>query len=71
MVLLQTLGNEKKKWIKDLETAALWSAHLHELEGELKVLHWVHFNAEELQAHDEADGGLDDVGALLFLSELL
>ena len=45
--------------------------YLHELEGGFKVLHRVHFDAEELESHDEADGGLDDVGALLLLSQLL
>lgn len=47
------------------------SAYLHELKGEFKVLHRVHFDAEELEAHDEANGGLDDVGALLLLPQLL
>lgn len=49
----------------------LGSAYLHELEGGLEVFHWVHFDAEELETHDEADGRLDDVGALLLLSQLL
>lgn len=61
----------RKKHNKKLSRRASWSAHLHELEGELKVLHRVHFDAEELEAHDEADGGLDDVGALLLLPQLL
>ena len=47
------------------------SVYLHELEGGFKVFHRVHFDAEELESHDEADGGLDDVGALLLLSQLL
>lgn len=45
--------------------------YLHKLERSFKIFHWVHFDAEELESHDEADGGLDDVGALLLLSELL
>lgn len=45
--------------------------YLHELEGCLKVLHWVHFDAKKLESHDEADGGLDDIGTLLLLSQLL
>lgn len=49
----------------------LGSAYLHELEGGFEVFHRVHFDAEELESHDEADGGLDDVGALLLLSQLL
>lgn len=47
------------------------SVYLHELEGGFKVFHRVHFDAEELESHDEADGGLDDVGALLLLPQLL
>lgn len=47
------------------------SVYLHELEGSFKVFHWVHFDAEKLESHDEADGGLDDVRALLFLPQLL
>lgn len=62
-----------------LNTAPLWqgsyysssSVYLHELEGSFKVFHWVHFDAEKLESHDEADGGLDDVRALLFLPQLL
>ena len=45
--------------------------YLHELEGCFKVFHRVHFDAEELESHDEADGGLDDVGALLLRPQLL
>ena len=47
------------------------TVYLHELEGGFKVFHRVHFDSEELEAHDEADGGLDDVGALLLLPQLL
>lgn len=47
------------------------SVYLHELEGSFKVFHRVHFDAEKLESHDEADGGLDDVRALLFLPQLL
>lgn len=47
------------------------SLYLHELEGSFKVFHRVHFDAEKLESHDEADGGLDDVRALLLLSQLL
>ena len=53
---------------------AIWAfavAHLHELEGGLKVLHRVHLDTEELDAHDEADGGLQDVRTLLLLTQLL
>ena len=45
--------------------------YLHELEGGLKVLHGVHLDAEELDAHDEADGALGHVRALLLLPQLL
>lgn len=45
--------------------------YLHKLERSFEIFHWVHFDAEKLESHDEADGGLDDVGALLLLSELL
>ena len=47
------------------------SDYLHELEGGFEVFHRVHFYSEELESHDETDGGLDDVGALLLLSQLL
>lgn len=44
--------------------------HLHELEGGLEVLHGVHLDAEELDAHDEADGALKHGRALLLLPKL-
>lgn len=46
-------------------------SYLHELEGSFKVFHWVHFDAEKLESHDEADCGLDDVWTLLLLFQLL
>lgn len=45
--------------------------YLHELEGGLEVLHGVHLDTEELDAHDEADGALDHIGTLLLLTQLL
>lgn len=45
--------------------------YLHKLERSFEIFHWVHLDAEELESHDEADGGLEDVGALLLLPELL
>lgn len=47
------------------------SAYLHEQEGGLKVFHRVHFYPEELESHYKANGGLDDIGALLLLFQLL
>lgn len=44
--------------------------YLHELKGRLKVLHGIHFDPEELHAHDETDDALDHVGTLLFVPEL-
>ena len=45
--------------------------YLQELEGGLKVFHRVHLDPEELDAHDEADGALYHIGALLLLPQLL
>lgn len=45
--------------------------YLHELKRSLKILHRIHFNPEELHAHDETDDALDHIGTLLFLPELL
>lgn len=45
--------------------------YLHKLERSFKIFHGVHFDAEELESHDEADGGLEHVGALLLLPQLL
>lgn len=32
------------------------SVYLHKLERSFKIFDWVHFDAEELESHDEADG---------------
>lgn len=45
--------------------------NLHKLERSLKVFHRVHFDSEELHAHDEADDALHNVRTLLFLPQLL
>ena len=45
--------------------------YLQELEGGLEVLDGVHLDPEELDSHDEANGALDHVGALLLLPQLL
>jgi len=45
--------------------------YLHELERSLKILHRIHFDPEELHAHDEADDAVDHVGTLLLQPELL
>lgn len=70
LVILKSVQTRKYEE-KNVNNSEMISAYLHELKGEFKVLHWVHFDAEELEAHDEADGGLDDVGALLLLPQLL
>lgn len=46
------------------------TVYLHKLEGGFKVLYRVHFYAEKFESHDEADGGLDDIGTLLLLPQL-
>ncbi len=45
--------------------------YLHELKRSLKILNRIHFNPEELHAHDETDDALDHIWTLLFLPELL
>ncbi len=52
----------------------LWNCfvvYLQKLERRFKIFHWVHFNTKELDPHNEADGALDHIRALLFLPELL
>jgi len=45
--------------------------YLHELKGGFKLLNGIHLHPEKLHTHYEADGALDHVRALLFLTELL
>lgn len=47
------------------------TAHLHELKRGLKVFHWVHLNAEELDPHDKTYDAFDYIRALFLLPELL
>lgn len=44
---------------------------LHELERSLKVLNGVHFDSEELHAHDEADDALHHMRTLLLQPQFL
>lgn len=60
--IFQILTEMKCKWNEFTD--------LHKLEGSLKVFHRVHFDSEELHAHDEADDALHHVRTLLFLPQL-
>lgn len=44
---------------------------LHELERSLKVLNGIHFDSEELHAHDEADDALHHMRTLLLQPQFL
>lgn len=45
--------------------------YLHKLKGSFEIFHGVHLNTEEFDPHNEADGALDHIRALLLLPELL
>lgn len=60
-----------KRFIRHTSCRRNLKSYLHELKRSLKILHRIHFDPEELHAHDETDNALHYVWTLLFLPKLL